>query len=56
MNAAYTTVPLWEPSLLAMRPAAIHINRQAKKTGATEVAPVVVPVAARIFVGPCNHR
>ncbi len=27
-----------------------------KKTGATEIAPVVVPVVVRIFVGPRNHR
>ncbi|WP_241802171.1 hypothetical protein, partial [Pseudomonas corrugata] len=31
-------------------------SQQAKKTGATEVAPVVVPVAVRIFVGPLSHR
>ncbi|AHL36929.1 hypothetical protein CD58_19875 [Pseudomonas brassicacearum] len=43
-------------SLLAMRPASLAQNQQAKKTGATEVAPVVLPMAARMFVGPHNHR
>ncbi len=54
-GAMNTRAPLWELSLLAKGPAG-HAQNQQAKTGATEVAPVVLPVEARIFVGPRNHR